>query len=81
MNAVQSPPAIGLIPEHATDRRGGVTLFRRAQDWLHHGISAQQLAILNAVPGHVAVIDSQGLIILVNEAWRRFDSAQATHGP
>jgi diguanylate cyclase (GGDEF)-like protein/PAS domain S-box-containing protein len=81
MNAVQSPRGIGLIAERATDRRGRVTLFRRAQDWLHHRKSAQQLAILNALPAHVAVIDSQGLIISVNEAWRRFDSAQATHGP
>jgi diguanylate cyclase (GGDEF)-like protein/PAS domain S-box-containing protein len=81
MNAVQSPPGIDLISEHAPDRRGRVTMLRRAQDWLRHGKSAQQFAILNALPGHVAVIDTRGLIISVNEAWRDFDSAQAIHGP
>ena len=81
MNAVRSAPGLRLIAEHATDRRGRVTLLRRAQDWLRHGRSAQQLAILNALPAHVAVIDSQGRIVSVNEAWRGFHSAQAIYGP
>jgi len=35
----------------------------------------------NALPAHVAVIDEQGMIISVNEAWRRFDSAAPPHAP
>jgi diguanylate cyclase (GGDEF)-like protein/PAS domain S-box-containing protein len=81
MNAVQSPPESDFIAEHAVDRRVRVTMFRRAQDWLRHGRGTQQFAILNALPAHVAVIDSRGLIISVNDAWRGFDSAQAMHGP
>jgi diguanylate cyclase (GGDEF)-like protein/PAS domain S-box-containing protein len=81
MNAVQSRPEMDLIPERAADRRGRVNLFRRAQDWLRHGRGPQELAILNALPAHVAVIDSHGLIVSVNETWRGFDRAQAIHGP
>jgi|GEM_PF-3597100 len=33
------------------------------------------MAILNAVPAHVAVLNSGGVILVVNEAWRRFASA------
>jgi PAS domain S-box-containing protein len=32
-------------------------------------------AALDALPSHVAVLDEQGNILLVNEAWRRFGSA------
>lgn len=31
-----------------------------------------QLAILDALPAHVALLDSVGTIVAVNEAWRRF---------
>ena len=33
------------------------------------------MAILNAIPAHVAVVDRLGVILVVNEAWRRFASA------
>jgi len=35
----------------------------------------QQLAILNALPAHIALIDAQGVILSVNEAWRSFGQA------
>jgi len=40
----------------------------RTEDRLAH----QQLAILNALPAHIALLDTSGTIVSVNEAWRRF---------
>jgi PAS domain S-box-containing protein len=36
-----------------------------------------QVAILNALPAHIALVDAQGMIISVNEAWRRFATDNA----
>ncbi|MDO8770954.1 MAG: EAL domain-containing protein [Burkholderiaceae bacterium] len=63
------------------DRRGRTLLLRRAQDHLRHNEAAKQAAILNALPAHIALLDAQGLIISVNEAWRRFASANVLQGP
>ena len=38
---------------------------------------ATQLSILNALPAQVALIDNEGVIVSVNEAWRRFAVANA----
>lgn len=57
-----------------TDRRGRTVLLRRAQDHLRHNEAAKQMAILNALPAHIALLDAQGFILSVNEAWRRFAS-------
>jgi two-component system, cell cycle sensor histidine kinase and response regulator CckA len=38
-------------------------------------IAATQIAVLDALAAHVALIDSQGVIVAVNEAWRRFARA------
>jgi len=35
----------------------------------------QHLAVLNAIPAHVALLDNNGVILAVNEAWRHFASA------
>ncbi|QJR37880.1 hybrid sensor histidine kinase/response regulator [Gemmatimonas groenlandica] len=35
------------------------------------------IAILNAIPAHVAVLDHMGMILVVNEAWRRFGTANS----
>ncbi|MCU7375214.1 PAS domain-containing protein [Paucibacter sp. O1-1] len=35
---------------------------------LHHASES----LLNALPSHIAVLDAEGIIISVNEAWRRF---------
>ncbi|MFZ1545513.1 MAG: hypothetical protein WAT12_00180 [Candidatus Nitrotoga sp.] len=59
-----------------TDRDGRPFLLRRAQDRLRQS----ETAILNALPAHIALLDSQGLIISVNEAWRRFASMNAILG-
>ena len=58
------------------DHDGRPFLLRRAQDHMRHS----EAAILNALPAHVALLDTQGLIISVNEAWRRFASTNAIQG-
>jgi diguanylate cyclase (GGDEF)-like protein/PAS domain S-box-containing protein len=58
-----------------------ISVLRRAQHWLHRYGRAQQADLLNALPAHVAVLDSQGAIISVNKAWRQFDTAEPSHCP
>jgi PAS domain-containing protein len=48
---------------------------------LRHSDAAKQAAILNALPAHIALLDTQGLIISVNEAWRRFAGANVLQRP
>jgi len=38
-------------------------------------IAQTQIAILNALAAHIAILDSQGIIVAVNESWGRFDNA------
>jgi PAS domain S-box-containing protein len=38
-------------------------------------VAATQTALINALPAHVALIDAQGRIVSVNEAWKRFGAA------
>ena len=64
-----------------TARDGRTFLLRRAQDYLRHNEAGKQAAILNALPANIALLDTQGLIISVNEAWRRFGRANALQGP
>jgi len=53
---------------------------------LRHSQAAQrhlaetQVAILNALPAHVALLDSHGVIVSVNDSWRRFGLANAIQG-
>ena len=39
--------------------------------------AGEQSAILNALPAHIALVDAEGVIRSVNEAWRRFGQANA----
>jgi PAS domain S-box-containing protein len=63
------------------DSEGRTYLLRRAQDLLRHSDAAKQAAILNALPVHVALLDSQGVIVSVNDAWRRFGHPNSIPGP
>ncbi|MEP7314317.1 MAG: PAS domain-containing protein, partial [Pseudomonadota bacterium] len=58
-------------------RDGRAFLLLRAQEQLRHGEAARQAAILNSLPAQIALLDTQGRIISVNEAWRR--SAALSH--
>lgn len=59
-----------------TDQDGRPFLLRRAQDHMRHS----EAAILNALPAHIALLDAQGFIVSMNEAWRRFASTNAIQG-
>lgn len=59
------------------DRGGRTLLLRRAQVHLRRNEAAKQAAILNALPANIALLDAQGRIASVNEAWRRFAGANA----
>ncbi|HVC10259.1 MAG TPA: PAS domain S-box protein, partial [Burkholderiales bacterium] len=63
------------------DRDGRTFLLRRAQDHLRRNEATKQTAILNALPASIALLDQRGIIISVNDAWRRFAVAGALQGP
>jgi len=62
------------------DRDGRTFLLRGTQGQLRQSENARQAAVLNALPAHIALLDPKGIIISVNDAWRRFASANAIHG-
>jgi diguanylate cyclase (GGDEF)-like protein/PAS domain S-box-containing protein len=62
------------------DRDGRTFLLRGTQAQLRESENARQGAILNALPAHIALLDSTGIIISVNEAWRHFASTNALRG-
>jgi len=64
-----------------TDRRGRMFLLRRSQDHLRISESAKQAAILNALPAHIALLDTQGVIVSANNAWRQFANENALESP
>jgi diguanylate cyclase (GGDEF)-like protein/PAS domain S-box-containing protein len=59
------------------DHTGRPFLLSGAQEYLRRSESARQTAILNALPAHIALLDSQGRIISVNQAWRQFATENA----
>lgn len=63
------------------DRHARTTLLRRDQDHLLHQEADQQAAILNALPAHIALLDAQGFIVSVNQAWRHFAGTNRLQGP
>ena len=60
---------------------GRTLLLRRSQEHLRHSEAAKQAAILNALPAHIALLDTRGVIVSVNDAWRKFTGADAAHCP
>lgn len=59
---------------------GRTLLLPRAQEEWRHSEAARQAAILNALPAHIALLNAQGLIVSVNEAWRRFAVTNGLQG-
>ena len=62
------------------DSDGRAFLLRRPQEQLRHIEAAKQAAILNALSANIALLDSRGLIISVNEGWRRFSAPNGEQG-
>jgi PAS domain S-box-containing protein len=58
--------------DSVADRVGRTFLLRHAQDHLRLSEAATQAAVLNALPAHIAMLDARGVIVSVNDAWRRF---------
>ena len=60
---------------------GRTFLLRRAQEQLRHIEADKQAGILNALPAHIALLDAEGNILSVNEAWRQFALANFLRAP
>lgn len=46
----------------------------------HRAVAAELQGMLNAVPAHIALLDADGVIVAVNEAWRKFGEANGLSG-
>ena len=64
-----------------TDEQGRPFVLRHAQEQLRLIDASRQLAILNALPAYVALLDADGVILSYNEAWQTFRNASAVQGP
>jgi len=53
-----------------------ITARKQAEAALRE-LAETQTNILNALPAHIALLDPQGVILAVNDSWRRFGSANA----
>jgi two-component system cell cycle sensor histidine kinase/response regulator CckA len=56
---------------------GRTTVLRGAQVQMRESDRTSQAAVLNALPAHVALLDTQGVIVSVNDTWPQFASANA----
>ena len=63
------------------DRDGRTFLLRGTQEQLRRGEASKQAAILNALAAPIALLDTQGIIISVNEPWRQFADTKGIQGP
>lgn len=64
----------------ATDRQGRTRVLERSPESMLRTEASNQAAILNALPAHIALLDIHGVIISVNDAWRRFANANLLSG-
>ena len=63
-----------------SNRAGRVLMLRRAQEHLRHTEVSRHATVLNALPAHIAMLDSHGRIAAVNDDWRRFAQANGMQG-
>jgi diguanylate cyclase (GGDEF)-like protein/PAS domain S-box-containing protein len=64
----------------ATDPEGRTLLLRGTREQLEQNEMGRQAAILNALPAHIALLDSEGTIMSVNDGWRLFATANSLCG-
>lgn len=64
-----------------TDLAGRTFTLQGAQDQMRLSEATRQAAILNALPAHIALLNSEGIIISVNQAWQRFARENLLRGP
>ena len=63
------------------DSHGRTFLLRHAQEHLLQIKADRQAAILDALAPHIALLDPEGVIVSVNEAWRRFGRDNELQSP
>ncbi len=63
------------------DGAGRTFLLQRAKDGLLHDETGKQAAVLNALSAHIVLLDADGVIVSVNEAWRQLATANSLQGP
>ena len=63
------------------DREGRSYVLNHAQNELRHNEAARQAAILDALPASVVLLDAHGIIVSVNEAWRRLGDTNLLRDP
>ncbi|QDQ26551.1 EAL domain-containing protein [Chitinimonas arctica] len=64
-----------------TDQQGRPFLLQRAQEQMRRNEAAQRNAMLNALPAHIAMLDRDGIIMSVNDAWRSCARMSAVQAP
>jgi PAS domain S-box-containing protein len=75
----QGTPDIVIKSRRAERKEAEKHLEQLAQ--LRLSEATKQAAILDALPAHIALLDTRGMIISVNQAWRDFADANALQGP
>lgn len=65
--------------DSVADPQGQAFLLPQAQRHVRAMEANKQTAILNALPAHIALIDSAGRIVSINAAWRSFGAANEQH--
>jgi PAS domain S-box-containing protein len=63
------------------DRDGRSFLLHHAQDAFRYSEAAKQAAILNALPAHIILLDTKGLVISVNDQWHQLACRNALLDP
>lgn len=63
-----------------TDADGRTLLLHRAQQQMRRAQESRQAMLLNALPAHIALLDGQGIIVAVNDAWTHFSSHHVLQG-
>lgn len=61
--------------------KGTIHLLQHAQEQVRHGDAELRGAILNAIPAHAALLDTDGVIYAVNDSWRRHAVANGMRDP
>ena len=62
------------VLQDITERKQAEAALRESEARARNAAKRQN-AILNALPAHIALIDPEGVILSINEAWRRFATA------
>jgi two-component system sensor histidine kinase UhpB len=74
----QGDQVIGIlgVARDISERKRVDTVLRASEAARRQAVEVQAV-ILNALPAHVALLDQQGIIVAVNDSWRRFATANA----